>query len=101
MVGDAGGSREEELGRSEKVAALPAETRTEKSCAGCGLPISTGQHYVRVAVMLDTAGFELLNVLALPDGIVWSAICDTPACAGIALLKAARTEWIFTDVFGR
>ncbi len=51
--------------------------------------------------MLDTAGFELLNVLALPDGIVWSAICDTPACAGIALLKAARTEWIFTDVFGR
>lgn len=102
-MSDAGGEGENS-GTDEVAAVLarlpPVGTPTDKDCAGCGLAIHVGQHYIRVAVMFDTAGLEAISLLRLPDGIPWTAIAHDPLCGGIALLRAAKDE-IFTDVFNR
>lgn len=72
-----------------------------RRCAYCKTPIIPGQHYVRLAVLLDTAGREIISLLDLPDSPMWSKIFDEPACAGIALVLAGTREEFFTDVFGR
>lgn len=76
---------------------LVAETGAP--CDGCGKTIAAGQHYLRVAVLFDTAGMENVRVFDVPT-VVWSGIYDDPVCAGLALVKAAETE-LFTDVFRR
>lgn len=67
----------------------------------CNRPIGVGQHYVRAAVLFDTAGMEAARLLDLPDGMMWSDIFDTPVCAGLALAVAGMRDPIFTDVFER
>jgi hypothetical protein len=78
-------------------------TPTEHRCAYtvCSRPIGVGQHYVRAAVLFDTAGMEIVRLLRLPDVAMWTAIFDTPRCAALALLCAALDDPLFTDVFDR
>lgn len=74
---------------------------SSKPCDGCGRLIVAGQHYLRVFVMFDTAGMELVRLIQLPDGPSWTGIFDTPLCAGLALVLAAERDPFFTDVFRR
>lgn len=53
------------------------------TCDGCGSPIVEGQHYLRLAVVFDTAGMDSARIFDIP-----------PALAG-------RKDELFTDVFGR
>ena len=71
-----------------------------RPCDGCGRPIHAGQHYLRLAVLFDTAGMENVRLLSVPE-VLWSGIFDDPACAADALRAAAETDELFTDVFRR
>lgn len=82
-----------------RMADLPAPgTPSGQVCPVCHLPIRVAQHYVRVAVLADTAGLE--NALEAPT-VLWSGIFDTPACGGLGLMQAASTDPMLLDVFGR
>ena len=72
-----------------------------RPCDGCNRQIVPGQHYLRLAVIFDTAGMEVSTMLRLPDGVMWSRIFDDPACAGLALILAGERDPLFTDVFRR
>jgi hypothetical protein len=78
---------------------LQAMSEADQSCAGCGKVILAGQHYLRVAVLFDTAGMESMRIIDVPS-VVWSCIADDPLCAADALRAAAETE-LFADVFRR
>lgn len=71
-----------------------------RPCNGCTRPIRAGQHYLRLAVLFDTAGMENVRLLNVPE-VLWSGIFDDPVCAADALRAAAETDELFTDVFRR
>ena len=73
--------------------------RSGNKCEFCGSEIVKGQHYVRLALMIDTAGLER-TALDVPE-VPWSGIFCTPVCAGIHLAKQASVDEVLTDVFGR
>ena len=72
---------------------------TGQPCDGCSRMIAAGQHYLRVAVLFDTAGMETVRVFDVPT-VVWSGIFDDPLCAADALRTAAESD-VFADVFRR
>lgn len=75
---------------------IPAGT----TCDGCGTPIVEGQHYLRLAVLFDTAGMDSVRIFDVPT-VSWTRIYDDPVCAGLDLALAGRRNELFTDVFGR
>lgn len=50
----------------------------------CGREIVEGQHYVRLAAMVDSAGMDTYRIFDVPT-MTWDGIYDTPACALLAL----------------
>lgn len=84
----------EKLGPDSPAPGTPSGT----ACEFCLTAIVIGQHYVRVAVLADTAGLE--RAFDTPT-VLWSGIFDHPICGGIALAKAGGTDPMFLDVFGR
>lgn len=69
-----------------------------RRCELCHQEIVDAQHYLRLAVIADTAGLE--RPLEAPH-VVWSGIFDSPACAGVGLARDAHEDPILVDIFDR